>query len=435
MTYLKLVANLTARLAYVSRHRGEKFLPGITPIPVSGKFFDFQEIASAISASMDFWLTAGPETEKFEAKLSKVVGVRHALMVNSGSSANLAAVSALTSKKLGERRLKPGDEVITVAAGFPTTVAPLIQNGLVPVYVDVDLGTYVSIIDRVEEAISSKTRAIVMAHTLGNPFDLQRIMKLCDENSLWLIEDACDALGGTYQNKSLGSFGDLATFSFYPAHHITTGEGGAVVTNRPMLKPIVESFRDWGRDCWCPSGHDNTCFKRFGWQLGELPEGYDHKYTYSHLGYNLKSGDIQAAIGSVQLDRLPSFVSKRKNNWKFLKESLSGLEEFLLLPEATVDSDPSWFGFAVTLRESCPGSREDLLKFLNSRQIGTRLLFAGNLLKQPAFLETPRRVVGNLDNTNIVLTNTFWIGVWPGLTDSMLNYIVESFYDYFRISQ
>jgi CDP-6-deoxy-D-xylo-4-hexulose-3-dehydrase len=435
MTYLKLVANLTARLAYASQHRSEKFLPGITPIPVSGKVFDFQEIASAISASMDFWLTAGPETEKFEAKLSKAVGVRHALMVNSGSSANLAAVSALTSKKLGERRLKPGDEVITVAAGFPTTVAPLIQNGLVPVYVDVDLGTYVSIIDRVEEAISSKTRAIAMAHTLGNPFDLQRIRKLCDENSLWLIEDACDALGGTYQDKLLGSFGDLATFSFYPAHHITTGEGGAVVTNRPVLKPIVESFRDWGRDCWCPSGHDNTCFKRFGWQLGELPEGYDHKYTYSHLGYNLKSGDIQAAIGSVQLDRLPSFVSKRKNNWKFLKESLLGLEEFLLLPEATVDSDPSWFGFAVTLRESCPGSREDLLKFLNSRQIGTRLLFAGNLLKQPAFLDTPRRVVGNLDNTNIVLTNTFWIGVWPGLTDSMLNYTVESFYDYFRISQ
>jgi CDP-6-deoxy-D-xylo-4-hexulose-3-dehydrase len=435
MTYLKLVANLTARLAYTSQHRGEKFRPGITPIPVSGKFFEYQEIAAAISASMDFWLTAGPETEKFEAKLSKVIGVRHALMVNSGSSANLAAVSALTSKKLGERRLKPGDEVITVAAGFPTTVAPLIQNGLVPVYVDVDLGTYVSMIDRVEEAISSKTRAIVMAHTLGNPFDLQRIKKLCDEKSLWLIEDACDALGGTYQNKMLGSFGDLATFSFYPAHHITTGEGGAVVTNRPMLKPIVESFRDWGRDCWCPSGHDNTCFKRFGWQLGELPEGYDHKYTYSHLGYNLKSGDIQAAIGSVQLDRLPSFVSKRKNNWKFLKESLSGLEEFLLLPEATVDSDPSWFGFAVTLRESCAGSREDLLKFLNSRQIGTRLLFAGNLLKQPAFIETPRRVVGNLDNTNIVLTSTFWIGVWPGLTESMLNYIVESFYDYFRISQ
>ena len=431
MTYLKLVANLAARMAFASQHRDEKFLPGITPIPVSGKLFNFEEIASAISASMDFWLTAGPETEKFEAKLSKFVGVRHALMVNSGSSANLAAVSALTSKKLGERRLRPGDEVITVAAGFPTTVAPLIQNGLVPVYVDVDLGTYVSMIDRVEEAISPKTRAIVMAHTLGNPFDLQRIKKLCDDNSFWLIEDACDALGGTYQDKLLGSFGDLATFSFYPAHHITTGEGGAVVTNRPMLKPIVESFRDWGRDCWCPSGHDNTCFKRFGWQLGELPEGYDHKYTYSHLGYNLKSGDIQAAIGSVQLDRLPSFVSKRKSNWKYLKESLSGLEEFMLLPEATIDSDPSWFGFAITLRESCPGSREDLLKFLNGRQIGTRLLFAGNLLKQPAFLETPRRVVGSLDNTDVILTNTFWIGVWPGLTEPMLNYIVESFYDYF----
>ena len=310
-------------------------------------------------------------------------------------------------------------------------MTPIIQNGLVPVYVDVNLKTYVANIDSIREAIGPRTKAIMMAHTLGNPFDLEEVTKLCEEHSIWLVEDACDALGGTYQSKKIGSFGDMSTLSFYPAHHITTGEGGAVLTNKPQLKPIIESFRDWGRDCWCPSGHDNTCFKRFSWKLGDLPEGYDHKYTYSHLGYNLKSGDIQAAIGLAQLEKLDFFVRKRRDNWKFLHAGLSDLQEFLELPKATDFSDPSWFGFALTLRDTRKNSRENLINFLNSRNIGTRLLFAGNLLKQPAFIGTPNRVIGPLRNTDLVMTNTFWVGVWPGMTNLMLEYIVDSFHEYF----
>jgi len=347
-------------------------------------------------------------------------------MVNSGSSANLLAISSLTSPKLNERQLVKGDEVITVAAGFPTTVAPIIQNGLTPVYLDIDLATYVVNESLLEEAISSKTKAIMMAHTLGNPFNLDFVMKLAKKYNLWVIEDNCDALGGTYNNKFVGSFGDLSTLSFYPAHHITTGEGGAVLTNKANLLPILESFRDWGRDCWCKSGCDNTCMKRFEWKLGDLPQGYDHKYIYSHLGYNLKSGDIQAAIGLAQLEQLPFFIEKRRNNWLFLSNELNDLSEYLILPRATINSEPSWFGFAITVRQNSPISRTKLVKYLDSKNIGTRQLFGGNLLKQPAFQGTPRRVIGDLTNTDIVMNDSFWIGVWPGLDENMLGYIVQT---------
>jgi CDP-6-deoxy-D-xylo-4-hexulose-3-dehydrase len=318
--------------------------------------------------------------------------------------------------------------VLTVAAGFPTTVTPILQNNLVPVYVDIDLETYVANVEQIESAISPKTKAIMMAHTLGNPFNLDLVEKLAKKYNLWVIEDSCDALGGTYKDKNLGSFGDFSTFSFYPAHHITTGEGGAVLVKKAAHKVIVESLRDWGRDCWCAPGCDNTCLKRYEWQLGELPDGYDHKYTYSHLGYNLKSGDIQAAIGLAQLNRLDTFVSKRKSNWAYLYKNLKELEDFLILPKPTEHSDPSWFGFAITVKDNSPISRNDLVKVLNEKKIGTRLLFGGNLLRQPAFIGTPRRVVSDLRNSDIVMNNTFWLGVWPGLTEEMLNYVIENIY-------
>jgi CDP-6-deoxy-D-xylo-4-hexulose-3-dehydrase len=412
--------------ALESRHAKEKFIAGESAIPVTGKVFGKEELSAAVQASLDFWLTAGPYTEEFERRFAKTVGMRSSHMVNSGSSANLVAISALTSSKLGARALKPGDEVITVAAGFPTTVGPIIQNQLVPVYVDVDLETYAAIDEQLEAAISPKTRAIMMAHTLGNPFNLNLIEQLSKKHNLWFVEDSCDALGGTYKGKNLGTFGDLSTFSFYPAHHITTGEGGAVLAKKVAMKPIIESFRDWGRDCWCLPGCDNTCLKRYDWQLGELPQGYDHKYTYAHLGYNLKSGDIQAAIGLAQLDRLESFVEARKNNWKYLSEGLSDLEEFLILPKAQEFSDPSWFGFAMTVKDESPITRNQIVEALNERKIGTRLLFGGNLLRQPAFLRTPRRIVSDLKNTDIIMNKTFWIGVWPGLTTPMLDYMIES---------
>ncbi len=410
---------------FQKRHPKSDFIPGVSPIPVTGKVFGEPELEAAVNASLDFWLTAGPYTEKFEGRFAKTVGMRHAFMVNSGSSANLLALSALTSPKLGDRALRPGDEVITVAAGFPTTVTPILQNGLVPVYLDIDLATYVANEAALEEAISPKTRAIMMAHTLGNPFNLDLVTKLADKHSLWVIEDSCDGLGGTYKGRTLGSFGDLSTFSFYPAHHITTGEGGAVLVKKAAHKALVESFRDWGRDCWCPPGCDNTCLKRYEWTLGELPEGYDHKYTYSHLGYNLKSGDIQAAIGLAQLDRLDSFVELRRRNWAHLKAGLQDLGGLLILPEATPDSEPSWFGFALTVREGGPKTRNQIVQELNEANIATRLLFGGNLLRQPAFVGTPRRVMGELTNTDIVMNNTFWIGVWPGLTIPMLDYMIE----------
>lgn len=416
----QLVAKAAAEL-----HPARSFIPGETNIPVTGKVFGFDELRAATKASLDFWLTSGPYTEEFESRFAKVVGMRHAFMVNSGSSANLLALSSLTSPAHGDRALKPGDEVITVAAGFPTTVTPILQNGLVPVYVDVDPETYVAIDEQLEAAIGPKTKAIMMAHTLGNPFNLDFVQALAKKHNLWLVEDSCDALGGTYNGQNLGTFGDLSTFSFYPAHHITTGEGGAVLIKKVAHKRIVESFRDWGRDCWCAPGCDNTCLKRYEWTLGELPEGYDHKYTYSHLGYNLKSGDIQAAIGLAQLDRLETFVSLRKRNWAYILNALKGLEEFLVLPRASENSDPSWFGFALTVKQNSPKTRNQIVQELNDKKIGTRLLFGGNLLRQPAYIGTPRRVIGDLVNTDRIMNDTFWIGVWPGLSIEMLDYVIE----------
>lgn len=407
------------------------FIPGETAVPVSGKVLDADDYVALVESSLDGWLTAGRFHEEFERGLAKYVGVRNALFVNSGSSANLVALSGLTSPKLGKRALRPGDEVITVAAGFPTTVNPIIQNGMIPVFVDVEIGTYDAIIDQIREAISPKTRAIMMAHTLGNPFDVAAIKAICKERDLWLIEDSCDALGSTYDGKRTGSFGDTATVSFYPAHHITTGEGGAVFVNSPLVKKQVESFRDWGRDCYCATGHDNTCHKRFEWQLGDLPAGYDHKYIYGHIGYNLKATDMQAALGVSQLKKLDRFVAVRKANFSYLKNALSDVQDFIM-PEATVNSDPSWFGFPITIRPESNIDRTSLLRYLDDKKIGTRLLFAGNLLKQPAYRNIEHRVIGDLKNSDLVMTNTFWLGVYPGLTDEMLNYVSEVVHDFVK---
>ncbi|HUW88525.1 MAG TPA: lipopolysaccharide biosynthesis protein RfbH [Candidatus Paceibacterota bacterium] len=424
----EMIAQLVA-VAMKERHASSEFIAGQTTIPVAGKVFGEPELTAAVQASLDFWLTAGPYSENFESRLAKTVGMRHSFMVNSGSSANLIALTSLTSPKHGERALKPGDEVLTVAAGFPTTVTPILQNGMTPVYVDVDLETYVANDEAFESAIGPKTKAVMIAHTLGNPVNLDMLERVAKKHNLWFVEDSCDALGGTYRGKNLGSFGDLSTFSFYPAHHITTGEGGAVLTKKAAYKVIVESFRDWGRDCWCATGCENTCLKRFEWQLGELPMGYDHKYIYSHLGYNLKSGDIQAAIGLAQLDRLENFVELRRRNWKYLRDGLADLGEYLILPRATEHGDPSWFGFVITVRHPSPKTRNEIVQALNERKIGTRLLFGGNLLRQPAFIGTPRRVHGELKNTDVVMNDTFWIGVWPGLTIPMLDYMIESIHE------
>jgi CDP-6-deoxy-D-xylo-4-hexulose-3-dehydrase len=402
-----------------------EFNPGETVVPVSGKVLDANDFVSLVDSSLDGWLTAGRFTDEFQRKLAEYVGARKSLFVNSGSSANLVALSALTSPKLGKKALKPGDEVLTVAMGFPTTVNPIIQNGLTPVVVDVELGTYDAMSDMLREAVSNKTRAIMMAHTLGNPFNLDVVQQLCKEHGLWLIEDSCDALGSTYRGQRTGSFGDTATVSFYPAHHITTGEGGAVFSKSPLVAKQVESFRDWGRDCYCETGHDNTCHKRFEWQLGDLPVGYDHKYIYSHIGYNLKATDMQAALGLTQLAKLDSFVEMRKKNFTHLHNALSGVEG-LILPTPTPNSDPSWFGFPITIDPAHHVNREELLKFLETRKIGTRLMFAGNILKQPAYRNVDFRVVGNLNNTDIVMNRSFWVGVYPGLTATMLDYIADS---------
>lgn len=401
------------------------FSPGITPIPVSGKVLDEEDFVALVDSSLDGWLTGGRFTDQFERALSSYVGVRGTVFVNSGSSANLLALSALTSPKLGNRALQPGDEVITVAMGFPTTVNPIIQNGLKPVFVDIQIGTYDAIGERLIEAVSKKTRAIMMAHTLGNPFNLDLVRSLCDEYGLWLIEDSCDALGSTYRGQRTGSFGDMGTVSFYPAHHITTGEGGAVFVKSPLIRKLVESFRDWGRDCYCPTGCDNTCKKRFEWQLGELPKGYDHKYIYSHLGYNLKATDMQAALGLSQLAKLDQFILKRRENFAYLYKGLVEIEG-LILPSATLNSEPSWFGFPITLDPKFPLDREDLLRFLDKRKIGTRLMFAGNILKQPAYQKIDSRIVGDLRNTDIVMKRSFWIGVFPGLNTNMLDYVIQS---------
>ena len=409
--------------------KSNEFLPGETPVPVSGKVLDPEDFVSLVDSSLDGWLTAGRYTEKFQRALAKYVGTRSALFVNSGSSANLLALSALTSPKLGKKALKPGDEVLTVAMGFPTTVNPIIQNGLKPVVVDVDLGTYDAKSEMLREAVGPKTRAIMMAHTLGNPFDLDTVRELCKEHGMWLVEDSCDALGSTYDGQRTGSFGDTATASFYPAHHITTGEGGAVFVKSPLVRKQVESFRDWGRDCYCETGHDNTCLKRFEWTLGDLPTGYDHKYTYSHIGYNLKATDMQAALGLSQLNKLDHFVVRRRENFNYLMQRFSGIEG-LILPMATPKSEPSWFGFPITLDPDLDVDREELLRFLDSRLIGTRLMFAGNITRQPAYRNVDFRIVGDLTNTDIVMKRTFWVGVYPGLTEPMLDYMADSIIEF-----
>jgi CDP-4-dehydro-6-deoxyglucose reductase, E1 len=406
------------------------FVPGETPIPVSGKVFDERDIANLVDASLDFWLTTGRYAARLERELAKFVGVRHSFLVNSGSSANLVALSALTSQRMGDRQLKPGDEVITVAAGFPTTVNPIVQNSLTPVFVDVGLETYNIDVTMLEEALSPKTRAVMIAHTLGNPFDVDAVTAFTKANDILLVEDNCDALGSLYRGKRTGSFGDVSTSSFYPAHHITTGEGGAVFANSPALKPLIESFREWGRDCWCEPGDDDTCGKRFDWQLGELPHGYDHKYIYDHIGYNLKMTDMQAAIGVAQMDKLDQFTEARKRNWKILREGLESVEEYFLLPKATENSDPSWFGFPMSVRPEAQIARREFVIFLEQRKIATRLLFGGNLARQPAYLDIPSRVVGDLANSDFIMSNTLWLGVYPGLTEEMMNYVVESIHDF-----
>ena len=415
------------------KYQPKNFEPDVTVIPPSGKKIGFEEISNMIDASLDGWLTAGRFNTEFEKKLSEFIGVNHLITVNSGSSANLVAFSTLTSPKLGQRAIQKGDEVIGVAAGFPTTVNPIIQFGAVPVFVDVDSETHNIDVELIEAAISSKTKAIMLAHSLGNPFNLDVITTICKKYNLWLIEDCCDALGSMYKGKMVGTFGDIATLSFYPAHHITMGEGGAVFSNSKELIQIAESFRDWGRDCYCASGKDNTCGKRFCWKLGDLPYGYDHKYTYSHLGYNLKITDMQAACGLAQLSKLPDFITRRKENFKFLKERLTSCTEYLHLPSATPNSDPSWFGFPITIRDECPATRLDLVTYLDQHQIGTRLLFAGNLVRQPSMQQSVYRVSGSLVNTDRIMNNTFWIGVQPSLTKEMLDFVCVKIEEYLGI--
>ena len=410
------------------------FEPGKSLVPPSGKLIDAEELKAMVEASLDGWLTTGRFNDVFEQRLAKFLGVKHLITVNSGSSANLVAFSALTSPKLGDRAIKKGDEVIGVAAGFPTTVNPILQFGAIPVLVDVELGTYNIDVTKIEAAITPKTKAIMLAHTLGNPYNLDVITALCKKHRLWLVEDCCDALGSTYNGQLVGTFGDIGTLSFYPAHHITMGEGGAVFTNSDELKMIAESFRDWGRDCYCRPGTDNTCGKRFCWKLGTLPEGYDHKYTYSHLGYNLKITDMQAACGVAQLDKASHFIQKRKDNFAFLKNRLSSCEEFLMLPTATPKSDPSWFGFPITLKENAPVSRLDLLTYLDENKVGTRLLFAGNLTRQPYMQHQQYRVSGDLTNTDIVMNRTFWIGVQPALTEEMLDFAATKIENYLGVN-
>jgi CDP-6-deoxy-D-xylo-4-hexulose-3-dehydrase len=407
------------------KYKDKPFELGSSVIPASGKVVGDAELINMVEACLDGHLTTGRFNDAFERRLAGFLGVKHALTTNSGSSANLLAISALTSPWLGDKRLRPGDEVMTVAAGFPTTVNPILQNNLVPVFVDVTLPTYNVDVTQLEAAYSNKTRAIILAHTLGNPFNIDAVTRFVRQHDLWLIEDCCDALGSTYKGQSIGTFGDIGTISFYPAHHITMGEGGAVVTNNSKLDSIIASFRDWGRDCWCDPGKENTCGKRFGWQLGSLPLGYDHKYTYSHAGYNLKISDMQAACGLAQMDRLAGFIEARRRNFAYLKMQLKPCERFLILPEATPDSNPSWFGFPITMREEACVARIDLLKYLDQRKIGTRLLFAGNITRQPYFEVLTYRVSGTLMNTEQIMNHTFLIGVYPGLTEEMLDFVIK----------
>jgi CDP-6-deoxy-D-xylo-4-hexulose-3-dehydrase len=410
---------------YAAEHTPKAFVPGQSNVPVSGKVFDASELEHLVEASLDAWLTTGRFAAQFERDFAAFMGVRCGSLVNSGSSANLVALSCLTSPSLGDRRLRAGDEVITVAAGFPTTVNPILQNGLVPVFVDVQLPTYDVDVTQLDAAVSPKTKAMVLAHTLGNPFDLDTVTAFAAKHNLWLIEDCCDAVGSTYRDRSVGTFGALATTSFYPAHHITMGEGGCVLTQAPALKKLVESFRDWGRDCWCDPGKSNTCGCRFEWKLGDLPKGYDHKYIYSHIGYNLKATDMQAAVGVAQLKKLPAFMAARRENFAKLYSAVKDLDDIFLLPEATPHANPCWFGFPLAVRPDAPVSRNQVVQFLESRKIATRLLFGGNLLRQPAYRDIQRRVVGDLKNTDFVMNNVFWIGLYPGISEPMMDYMAD----------
>jgi len=430
----KKILDAVMEFARASAEKSPAFYPGQSHVPVSGKMIDGNDLQNLVDACLDGWLTTGRFAHEFESRFAAFMGQGSCSLTNSGSSANLLAVSALTSPLLGERRLQPGDEVITVAAGFPTTVNPIIQNGLVPVFVDINLTDFSLNVDLLAQALSPKVKAIMLAHTLGNPFDVERIAAFAKENDLWMIEDCCDAVGSKFNGKMVGTFGDIATVSFYPAHHITMGEGGAVLTRSAKLKRIIESFRDWGRDCWCETGCDNTCGKRFEWQLGELPEGYDHKFTYSHLGYNLKVTDMQAALGLSQLDKIEQFNRARIENFNFLREQLAGLEKYLKLPTARPGAEPVWFGFPIIVKPNSPLSRTQLIVELDKRKIGTRLLFGGNLLKQPYMKSVKTRVVGPLENTDVAMENVFWIGVQPNLTSEMRKYVVDQFYNIFDYS-
>ncbi len=425
------ISNLVKRYSDLE-FKKKKFIPGKTTIPPTGKVIGALELQNMVEASLDGWLTAGRFNKNFEEKLAKFIGVKQLITVNSGSSANLIAFSTLTSPKLKERAIKPLDEVITVAAGFPTTINPIVQFGAIPVFVDVKIPTYNIDENLIEAAITPKTKAIMIAHTLGNPFNLKAVKSICEKNNLWLIEDSCDALGSTYEGKMVGTFGDIATLSFYPAHHITMGEGGAVFTNSLKLKMIAQSFRDWGRDCYCEPGKENTCGKRFDWKLGDLPEGYDHKYIYSHAGYNMKITDMQAACGLAQMHRVKKFIKSRRENFKYIYDSLKSHEEFLILPKATEKSDPSWFGFPITLRDNILVTRNQLLRHLDKNKIGFRLLFSGNVTKQPYMLEKKFHVVGNLDKTSTIMNNTFWVGVYPGLIREELDFVVEQIKKFVR---
>ncbi|MFA6919225.1 MAG: lipopolysaccharide biosynthesis protein RfbH [Patescibacteria group bacterium] len=420
---------------YSQRFPKKRFIPGVSPVPVSGKIFNERDLVAMTASVLDGWWTEGEYCQEFEKKLSEFIGVEFCSVVNSGSSANLLAISCLTSMKLPtEKRLNPGDEVITVAAGFPTTVNPIIQNNLVPVFIDVELGTYNPLIISIEAALSKKTKAVFIAHTLGNPYELSAVVDFCQKNNLWLIEDNCDALGSKYDGRYTGSFGHISTLSFYPAHHITTAEGGAVLTSDPLLNKIIRSMRDWGRDCWCPTGHDDSCNCRFEWQLGNLPKGYDHKYTYSETGYNFKMTDISGALGLAQLDKLSGFIQKRKDNFFYLYEAFKKLDKYFILPSWSSRADPSWFGFLLTVNPEAGFLREELLRYLNDRKIGTRLLFAGNIVKQPFFVDRKieYRVVGDLKNTDEIMNRTFWIGVYPGLNNDMMDYVIGFFEEFLK---